>query len=132
MKQRPEYDPKVIGENLKRLRKAKSLSVNEVKEYLRLGSVQAIYKYESGKGYPQVDTMFALMELYEASLNDIIHGSSEHVRDLTYIIWAYSILDNDIIFEINIDDVKFKQNRNVRLKKYLEFYPGPNDKGIAS
>ena len=35
---------KVIGENLKRLREAKSLSVKDVQEYLRLGSVQAIYK----------------------------------------------------------------------------------------
>ena len=43
MKHRPEYNPKVIGENLRRLRKEKCLSVKEVKEYLRIGSVQAIY-----------------------------------------------------------------------------------------
>ena len=73
MKHRPEYDLKVIGENLKRLREEKSLSVKDVQKYLRLGSVQAIYKYESGKGYPQADTMFALMELYEADINDILH-----------------------------------------------------------
>lgn len=71
MKYRPEYDPKVIGKNLKRLREAKNLSVNEVREYLRL-SKQAVYNYESGKRYPQSDTMFALMELYEADLHDII------------------------------------------------------------
>ena len=74
---RPEYDAKVIGANLKRLREAKSLSVKDVQEYLRLGSVQAIYKYESGKGYPQVDTMFALMQLYDATLNDIIYKQEE-------------------------------------------------------
>ena len=72
MKHRPEYDRNLIGKNLRRLREAKNLSVEEVKEYLRLGSVQAIYKYESGQSYPQTDTMFALMELYEAELNDII------------------------------------------------------------
>ena len=76
MKYRPEYDPKVIGKNLKRLREAKNLSVNEVREYLRL-SKQAVYNYESGKRYPQSDTMFALMELYEADLHDII---DEHVE----------------------------------------------------
>lgn len=75
MKHRPEYDPKVIGGNLKRLREAKNLSVNEVREYLRV-SKQAVYNYESGKRYPQADTMFALMELYEADLHDII---DEHV-----------------------------------------------------
>lgn len=72
VKYRPEYDMKVIGSNLRRLREAKQLSVEDVREYLRLGSVQAVYKYERGKGYPQTDTMFALMELYEADLQDII------------------------------------------------------------
>ena len=49
MKYRPEYDLKVIGENLKRLREEKQLSVKYVKEYLRMGSFKDIYKYESGK-----------------------------------------------------------------------------------
>ncbi len=74
---RPEYDMKVVGQNLKRLRVAKNLSVDDVREYLCLGSVQAIYKYEKGKSYPQADTMFALMELYEANLYDIIKDHEE-------------------------------------------------------
>ncbi len=72
MTYRPEYDMKIVGKNLKRLRVAKNLSVDEVREYLGLGSVQAIYKYEEGKSYPPADTMLALMELYEANLYDMI------------------------------------------------------------
>ena len=49
---RPEYDMKIIGRNLKRLREGKNLSVDEVRKYLQLGSVQAIYKYENGTNYP--------------------------------------------------------------------------------
>ena len=85
---RPEYDMKVVGNNLKRLRVAKSLSVDDVRQYLQLGSVQAIYKYEKGKSYPQTDTMFALMELYDANLYDITKeheeddkSSSAHIRE---------------------------------------------------
>ena len=85
---RPEYDMKVVGNNLKRLRVAKNLSVDDVREYLCLGSVQAIYKYEKGKSYPQTDTMFALMELYDANLYDITKeheeddkSSSAHIRE---------------------------------------------------
>ena len=77
MKYRPESDMKLIGRNLRRLREAKHLSVEEVREYLRLGSVQAVYKYERGKGYPQADTMFALMELYGAGLEDIVRKPEE-------------------------------------------------------
>lgn len=78
---RREYDLETIGRNLRRLRKAKNLTVDEVREYLRLGSVQAVYKYERGLSYPQADTMFALMELYEANLYDII-GNPESVADM--------------------------------------------------
>ena len=77
MNYRPEYDLKVVGENLKRLRVEKNLSVDYVKNFLRLGSVQAVYKYEKGKSYPQADTMFALMELYEANLYDIVRNHEE-------------------------------------------------------
>ena len=125
MKLRPEYDMKVIGNNLKRLREAKSLSVKDVQEYLGLGSVQAIYKYESGKGYPQVDTMFALMELYGADLYDIVCKHDK--QNLFVVIHSYQICGlNTEIEIINIEDFKIQQNH--RLKKYREYL----EKGIAS
>ena len=75
--QRPEYDMQVIGRNLRRLRKARHLPVEQVREYLCLGSVQAVYKYEAGQGLPQADTMFALMELYGAEVKDITKECEE-------------------------------------------------------
>ena len=83
---RPEYDMKVVGQNLKRLRIQKNLSVDEVREYLCLGSVQAIYKYEKGKSYPQADTMFALMELYGANLYDITRNHEEDEQSSSVIL----------------------------------------------
>lgn len=64
MRVRPEYDFKVIGQNLKALRLASDLSVEEVKDYMQLGTVQAVYKWERGDGLPQADTLIALMDLY--------------------------------------------------------------------
>lgn len=110
MKYRPEYDPKVIGNNLKRLRKLKNLSVEDVRVYLRLGSVQAIYKYEEGKGYPQADTLLALMELYGATVDDIVREHKMHKLD--YYRGSLYILINS--FEIN------KSEAIKRLKKYYE------------
>lgn len=72
---RPEYDLRVVGANLRKLREAKHLSVEYVREYLMLGSVQAVYKYERGISYPQADTLLALMHLYDALPEDIIRGS---------------------------------------------------------
>ncbi|MDE7477028.1 MAG: helix-turn-helix domain-containing protein [Lachnospiraceae bacterium] len=69
---------KRIGRNLRRLREAKNLTVDEVRKYLRLGSVQAVYKYETGKSYPPTDALFALMQLYEADLYDVLCGREEN------------------------------------------------------
>lgn len=77
MKCRTEYDLKVIGRNLRRLRERKHLTVEQVREYLCLGSVQAVYKYEAGVGYPQADTMLALMELYGAGVKEIVNHYEE-------------------------------------------------------
>ncbi len=89
MNLRPEYDMKVVGENLRRLREEKNLSVDDVREYLCLGSVQAVYKYERGKGYPQADTMFALMELYEADLYDITRNHEEDEQSSSVVIGEF-------------------------------------------
>ncbi len=83
---RPEYDMKLVGNNLRRLREAKNLSVDDVRRYLCLGSVQAVYKYEKGKSYPQADTMFALMELYDANLYDITRNHEEDEQSSSFVI----------------------------------------------
>lgn len=69
---RPYYDLKLIGKNLSKLRKKKGLSVEDVCEYLGITSEITIYYNESGERVAPYDVMFALMELYEANLEDVI------------------------------------------------------------
>lgn len=80
MRYRPEYDKGLIGENLKRMRREKKLTVEDVRDYLCLGSSQAIYKYEEGINYPPVDTLLALMELYEADFQQLTCEQLIHCR----------------------------------------------------
>ena len=70
---RKNYNNQVIGYNLKRLREQNGLSVEEVRQYLGLGSVQAVYKYEYGASYPPGDTLIALLELYNADIDDLLN-----------------------------------------------------------
>ena len=72
MRHRREYNKAIIGKNLKRARERHGLTVEDVREYLQLGSVQAIYKYESGLSYPPADTLLALMELYDMDRLDLL------------------------------------------------------------
>ena len=62
---RTDYDARWIGRNPKRLRIQKKLTVDEVRRYLGVGSVQAVYKYESGKSYPPSDAMLSLIHISE-------------------------------------------------------------------
>lgn len=72
MRHRREYNKVLIGKNLRRARERQGLTVEDVREYLCLGSVQAIYKYESGLSYPPADTLLALMELYRIDRVDLL------------------------------------------------------------
>lgn len=119
MRHRPEYDLKVIGENLKRLRKKNGFSVDEVREYLHMGTVQAIYKYERGAGYPPADTLLALMDLYHADYHDIVE---EHTieENLLKEKWTRELGKmNYAILEWRASDIN-RQAQVLRLKKYIE------------
>lgn len=84
----------------------------EVRKYLCLGSVQAVYKYEKGIGYPPADTMFALMELYEADLRDVIgNHESEQCASPLALDWP----------ELISADITGKRQVN-RLKSYYKLY----------
>ena len=90
MNMRPEYDFKVIGNNLKNLRLANHLTVEDVRDYMQLGTVQAVYKWERGDGLPQADTLIALMQLYgENRIDRLVEEgvvlSSNHFFGLFYL-----------------------------------------------
>ncbi len=89
MKRRHEYSKRLIGENLKKARERRGLTVEDVREYLQLGSVQAIYKYESGQSYPPADTLLALMELYDVERKDLIYKQLIQSEELSsYAHWS--------------------------------------------
>ena len=127
---RKEYDLKIVGANLKKLREAKGLSVADVRDYLQLGSVQAVYKYESGKNFPQADTLLALMELYDATVEDIVGAQTLTADKDAAQIEAPGkmscIVDDKIIeMENRISRVKV-------LKRYADFFGHLGEQGAAS
>ena len=110
---RQEYSMKIIGRNLKRLRKQRGYSVNQIKEYLRLGSVQAVYKYEEGKSFPQADTLLALMELYQVGVKEIVYDTNLTSGRMDYSAIIYEYGCSDIMLEA------FDDKRHIRfISKY--------------
>ena len=68
----PAVDMKRTGARIDDLRKQAGMSVRDVQDILGLGSVQAIYKWISGKSLPTIDNLVVLSAVWNVSLDDII------------------------------------------------------------
>ncbi len=71
----PIIDMKATGRNIRRIMQRRGLSVNDIKEFLGLSSVQSIYHWVEGRSIPTVDHLYALSELFSVSIDLIIIGN---------------------------------------------------------
>ncbi|MCM3537910.1 helix-turn-helix domain-containing protein [Priestia endophytica] len=62
-----------LGEQLKSLREQRNMSREELAQHMKV-SRQAVYKWETNKGYPDIDNLIRLSELYEVTLDELIKG----------------------------------------------------------
>ena len=65
-----------ISERLQELRKKEGYSQEQVAEMLGL-SRQAISKWESGQGKPEIDNIIKLTEIYHVSADNILLGTEK-------------------------------------------------------
>ena len=85
-----------ISNNLKRLRRERNLTQEQVAE--RLGVTrQAVSGYESDRTRPDVDTLMRLAEIYGTDLNNLLYGPEgeqkklRHFRITAWIILGISV-----------------------------------------
>jgi len=64
-----------FAENLKRIRREKNISQEELAELLNV-SRQAVSKWEQGAGYPEMEKMLLLSERLNVSLDALVYGKS--------------------------------------------------------
>ena len=60
-------------EKLQELRKSKGLTQEELSELLYV-SRSAISKWESGKGYPSIDSLKQISQFFNISIDDLLTG----------------------------------------------------------
>lgn len=77
MKQFPILNATATGARIRELRKANKLTVEQVRDFLGLESVQAIYKWQRGESLPSIDNLYALSTLFDTSVDSILRGSRE-------------------------------------------------------
>ncbi len=70
-----------IGEQIRALRKSENLTQDQLGQKLNV-TRQAIYKWESGKGYPDIQNLIMLSELFEVSIDELIKGDRFYQRNI--------------------------------------------------
>lgn len=68
----PIIDMDATGENIKRIRKSKGMSVRELQDVFGFNNPQAIYNWQSGKSMPTIDNIVILASVLGTTVNDII------------------------------------------------------------
>ncbi|PEE73887.1 transcriptional regulator [Priestia megaterium] len=60
-----------LGDQLQRLREEKNMSGEELAQQINV-SRQAVYKWENNKGYPDIQNLLRLSEIYETTIDELI------------------------------------------------------------
>lgn len=74
----PIINKKKTGVHLRRIMDSHGLSVKDVQQYLGLGSVQSVYYWLNGISLPTIDNLYALSELFQISVDDMLCGNRRY------------------------------------------------------
>ena len=80
----PTIDKRRTGIHLRRIMDERGLSVKDVQQYLGLGSVQSVYHWLNGLSMPTVDNLYALSELFQMPVDDMLCGNRRKVPARKY------------------------------------------------
>lgn len=72
----PVIDLVATGNNIRRLRLERGLSVRDIQTYFGFEEPRAVYKWQKGEALPTVDNLYALGALLEVPMDRILVPSS--------------------------------------------------------
>ena len=78
-------DSKSCGSFICELRKEKNLTQKEVAEKLNV-SDKAISRWETGKGFPDVNSLMGLSELFNVTVNELLAGKRIDKDNLNEVV----------------------------------------------
>ena len=87
----PTINMKATGILLRQIMEQKNMSVKDVQRYLNLSCVQSVYRWLSGRSMPSIDNLYALSELFQMPIDDMIVGNR---------IYQFPINNNPLYFRM--------------------------------
>lgn len=71
----PVIDKKRTGRRIRELMDARKITVLDVRASLALESTQSIYYWLNGRSLPSIDNLYALSQLLQVPMDDLVCGS---------------------------------------------------------
>ncbi|MER0283020.1 helix-turn-helix transcriptional regulator [Clostridioides difficile] len=96
-----------FGENLKRLRKERNLSQEQLSEMLNV-SRQAISKWESNKTYPDIENLMLLRNIFNIVLDDLLFD--ENKDKIEYVINSSKLPTNSTNYDEDESEDELSDN----------------------
>lgn len=75
----PLINVRETGINLRRIMDRRGITVKDVTKYLGLSSLQSVYHWLNGLTMPTIDNLYALSELLQVPIDDIVCGSRKEI-----------------------------------------------------
>ena len=108
---------KLIGENIKKLRKAKKITASKMAELL-FYETKSINKWEQGRGLPSVEQLIPICKILNVSIDDILYPKAKFIYDYSIDPQEYQagyILPYDCLYTFSTD---FLDNKEILLSIY--------------
>jgi len=74
----PTIDKDKTGSRIRMYMNMRRLTVEDVREYLHLGTVQSVYHWMSGISLPSIDNLYALSVLLDVPVDQLLCGNYDH------------------------------------------------------
>ena len=71
----PLINKRETGVNLRRIMDKRGITPKDIQQYLGLGCVQSVYRWLDGISMPTVDNLYALSELFQMPMDEIVCGN---------------------------------------------------------
>jgi len=82
----PTINLRETGLNLHRIMDKRGITPKDIKEFLNLGSIQTVYNWCNGLNMPTVDNLYALSQLLQVPIDEIICGNRKAIMPEPIVI----------------------------------------------
>ena len=84
----PTIDKVETGKKLKRIMERNQITPNDIMKYLNLSCIQTVYRWLEGLNVPSIDNLYALSDLLNVSMDELIVGSKTDDRMNCYGVFV--------------------------------------------